>query len=351
VPFTVIPGVLVGTGAGYRRAFAIEMVLVDALGLYAAGRLARTVDRGRQRIRLAYVLAMVVIGPLLLLRFDAVPAVCVLLAAMFAAEGRAGPAAASLGYGTAAKIYPAVLAPLLVLGLAPALGWWRALRRTVPPFLAGFGLTVVPALVISARGVVGSALLYHVRRGVQLESLWANLIELAHLAARLRVSVVARFGAYDVQSSISAALKTLSGVATLAAVAAAAWLVWRRSRAGGGLAPDEWAGAFTVGVFAFMLPTRVLSPQYLIWLAAPMAALAVRAQGRRALWLLAGAATLSQLIFPFRYTQLRHLHGFDIGLLTVRNLLLVAVCWLVVHAFAGAPAARAEAAAAAADST
>jgi hypothetical protein len=351
VPFTVIPGVLVGTGAGYRRAFAIEMVLVDALGLYAAGRLARTVDRGRQRIRLAYVLAMVVIGPLLLLRFDAVPAVCVLLASMFAAEGRAGPAAAALGYGTAAKIYPAVLAPLLVLGLAPALGWWRALRRTVPPFLAAFGLTVVPALLISARGVVGSALLYHVRRGVQLESLWANLVELAHLAAHLPVSVVARFGAYDVQSSISSALKTLSGVATLVAVAAAAWLVWRRSRAGGGLAPDEWAGAFTVGVFAFMLPTRVLSPQYLIWLAAPMAALAAWAQGRGALWLLAAAATLSQLIFPFRYTQLRHLHAFDIGLLTIRNLLLLAVCWLVARAFAGAPAARAEAPAAAADPT
>ena len=78
---------------------------------------------------------MVAVGPLLL-RFDLVPAVCVLLAATMAAEGRFGWAAAFLG-GTAAKIFPGVLAPLLVLGMVPALGWWRSFARTVPPFLAG----------------------------------------------------------------------------------------------------------------------------------------------------------------------------------------------------------------------
>jgi hypothetical protein len=42
---------------------------------------------------------------------------------------------------------------------------------------------------------------------------------------------------------------------------------------------------------------------------------------------------VSQVIFPFRYTQLRRLYPFDIGLLTLRNLLLVAACVLVVRAF------------------
>src|SRR6266542_4320308 len=113
--------------------------------------------------------------PLLVLRFDLIPAVCVLLAAALAAEGRAGPSAAALGYGAAAKLFPAVLAPLLVLGLVPAEGWRRSLRRTVPPFLVTFAVTLVPALIISASGTVGS-LLYHIRRGVQIESLPANLI-------------------------------------------------------------------------------------------------------------------------------------------------------------------------------
>ncbi len=97
--------------------------------------------------------------------------------------------------------------------------------------------------------------------------------------------------------------------------------------------------SYALGTFAFVLPTRVLSPQYLVWLCAPMVGLAAVLAGRRALWTLAGAAVVSQVIFPFRYTQLRRLYPFDIGLLTLRNLLLVAACVLVVRAFARAPAA------------
>ena len=331
VPFTILPALVVGTGGGYRLAFACEMLGVDAVGLWAATRLARVVDPGRRRIPLAYVLAMVAVGPLLVLRFDLVPAVCVLLAAAMAARGRFGWAAAALGYGTAAKIFPGVLAPLLVLGMVPALGWWRSLYRTVPGFLAGFGVTVVQALVLSVRGTADSVL-YHVQRGVQIESLWANLIGIAHLFG-LPARTVYGFGAYDLTSSVSGAAKALSGVATLAALAAAAWLVWRRARATGGLGPADWAGAFTLGTFAFVLPTRVLSPQYLVWLCAPMVGLAAVLAGRRALCTLVAAALVSQVVFPFRYTQLRRLYPFDIGLLTLRNLLLVVACVLVVQAF------------------
>jgi hypothetical protein len=331
VPFTILPALVVGTGGGYRMAFACEMLLVDAVGLWAATRLGRVVDASRRRIPMAYVLAMVAVGPLLVLRFDLVPAVCVLLAAAMAAEGRFGWAAAALGYGTAAKIFPGVLAPLLVLGMVPALGWRRSLVRTVPPFLAGFGLTVLPALALSLRGTADSVL-YHVQRGVQIESVWANLIDLAHLLG-LPATTVYSSGAYDLDSSVSGAAKALSGVATLAALAAAAWLVWRRARARGGLGPADWAGAFTIGTFAFVLPTRVLSPQYLVWLCAPMVGLALVLAGRRALWTLVAAAAVSQVVFPFRYTQLRRLYPLDIGLLTLRNLLLLVACALVVQAF------------------
>jgi hypothetical protein len=331
VPFTILPALVVGTGGGYRLAFACEMLAVDAVGLWAATRLGRVVDGARRRIPLAYVLAMVAVGPLLVLRFDIVPAVCVLLAAAMAAEGRFGWAAAALGYGTAAKIFPGVVAPLLVLGLVPALGWRRSLSRTVPPFLAGFGLTVVPALLLSVRGTADSVL-YHVERGVQIESLWANLIGIAHLFG-LPARTVYGFGAYDLASDVSGVAKALSGVATVAALGAAAWLVWRRARAGGGLGPADWAGAFTLGIFAFVLSSRVLSPQYLVWLCAPMAGLAAVLAGRRALWTLVAAAAVSQVVFPFRYTQLRRLYPFDIGLLTLRNLLLVVACALVVQAF------------------
>jgi hypothetical protein len=336
VPFTILPGLVVGTGAAYRLAFAVEMLAVDAIGLWAAIRLARLTDAGRRRIPLAYIGVMAAVGPLLVLRFDLVPAVCVLLAATLAAEDRTGLAAAALGYGAAAKLYPGVLLPLLVLGLVPALGWWRSLRRTVPAFLVGFALTVVPALALSVKGTLG-AVLYHLKRGVQIESLWASGIGLAHLALGLPARTVAGFGAYDLQSSVSGLAKAVSSAATLATLAAAAWLVWWRSRRAGGLGPADWAGAFAIGVFAFVLPTRVLSPQYLVWLGAPMAGLAARRAGRRALWVLVAAIAISQVIFPFRYTQLRHLVALDVCLLAARNLLLLVAAALTVEAFRRGP--------------
>jgi len=48
---------------------------------------------------------------------------------------------------------------------------------------------------------------------------------------------------------------------------------------------------------------------------------------------------VSQVVFPFRYTQLRRLYPFDVGLLTLRNLLLVLACALVVQAFNRMPTA------------
>jgi hypothetical protein len=64
-----------------------------------------------------------------------------------------------------------------------------------------------------------------------------------------------------------------------------------------------------------------------------MTGLALVLAGRRALWTLVAAAAVSQVVFPFRYTQLRRLYPFDVGLLTLRNLLLLAACALVVVAF------------------
>lgn len=346
LPFTVLPGVLVGTGEHYRFAFALTMLAVDALGLYASARLARTVDRGpagvgepgslgsavvRARIPLAYVLGALALGPVMFMRFDLVPAVCVLLATTFAAARRPGAAAAALGYGAAAKLFPAVLAPLLVLAIVPRLGWVRALLRTVPPFLLAFGVTVVPALAWSAQGTINSAIVYHMDRGVQVESLWANLLAIAHAVGGLPAHTAHQYGAYDIFTPWSPLAKTLSTVATAVALLGACALVWWRAARDRGLAGQAWALAAGIGVLAFMLPTRVLSPQYLIWLMPVAAALVTRAPARSSLWLLAAAGVLTQVIFPFRYTQLRNLEPLEIVLLTARNALLVATAVIMVR--------------------
>ena len=330
VPFTLLPALVVGTGPHYRLAFALVMLAVDAVGLWASFALARTIDGGRARVPVAYVAGSALAGPLLFARFDIVPGVCVLLAAMWAARRRPGLAAAALGYGAAAKLFPVVLAPLLVLGLVPAIGWLRSFARTVPAFLAGFVVTVVPALAISTTGTLTSVIGYHTKRGVQIESLWANVIEVLHVVAKVPAHEQYEYGAFDLASGLSGPAKTLSTLATVALLALAAAVTWRRAQRAGGLKGADWALVFALGVFAFMLPTRVLSPQYLFWLVALCAAAgARRTRPALVLWCLSGPVT--QAIFPFRYNGLRHLRVFEVGLLTMRNALLVAAAVVLVR--------------------
>jgi hypothetical protein len=332
VPFTLLPGIVGGTGAGYRLAFALTMLAVDALGLYLAVRLRRTIDPGRWRIPVAYLVGVFLVGPLLLVRFDAVPAVCVLAAAVLAVEGRVQAAAAALGYGTAAKLFPAVCLPLLVIGVAPALGWGRALKRTLPGFLVALCLPVVPALLLSFDGTVASVLLYHARRGVQVESLWANGIALAHVLGGLDARTVYEFGALHVASGLSSWARALSTPLTLAAVAAAAALVWRRTGLVGPLRGADWTLAFALGLLAFMLPSKVLSPQYLLWLLPLVATLVADEATWPAFWAALAAGPLTQLVFPFRYDRLLRLEAEGVWLLTARNALLVVVAAVVARA-------------------
>jgi Glycosyltransferase family 87 len=345
VPFTLLPALVAGTGAHYRFAFALTMLAVDAVGLLAAFRLGRATGGRRARVPLAYVLATAALGPIAYMRFDYVPAVCVLFAAAFTAERRPTAAAAALGFGTAAKLFPAVLAPLLVLGLVPMLGWRRALRRTVPAFTAALLVPVLPALLISARGTFEWVIGYHLDRGVQIESLWSNAILIAHHVIGLPASVGYEFGAFDLLSPWSPGSKALSGPVTLVALAGVAWLTWQRARRDGGIAPAVVPVVFAAGVLAFILPNRVLSPQYLVWVLPLLAGMVAtvdagqreaasapprKAPALRALWYAVVAALLTQVIFPFRYDQLRDLSVFDTGLLTVRNGLLVAAAAAVV---------------------
>ena len=341
VPFTLFPALLAGTGEHYKLAFGLTMLTVDAIGLGIATRLGQILESdggwwAGWRVALAYLAGTFLAGPLLFTRFDIVPGVCVMLACLLAIQKRPGLAAAALGYGAAAKLFPAVLAPLLVMGLVPAFGWVRSFVRTVPGFLAGFALTVVPALLFSASGTIRSVLLYHASRGVQIESLWANGIDLLHLGAGLPVREVYQFGAFDLGSSLSGPAKSLSGVATLLAIAGAAWLTWRRAdlragQSGGHLEAADWVLVMGLGVLAFMLPTRVLSPQYLIWLGVLAGTVAIpRARGAWVLWALAGA--LTQLVFPFHYDRLRLFQPEGIWLLTARNAALAGIAVVLVRA-------------------
>ena len=126
----------------------------------------------------------------------------------------------------------------------------------------------------------------------------------------------------------------LAGVAlTLAQLAVLAWIWLRRP----GTAEElvRWSAAALV---AFVALGKVLSPQFLIWLA-PLVPLVAGRRGLHAAALLALALVLTQLWFPYRYWDLAL--EFDEAaswLVLARDLVLVGLLVVLVRDGRRAPA-------------
>lgn len=272
-------------------------------------------------------------------RFDhIVPLICLGSIAQFRRAERTGSAAwyAACGALTAAgvlvKIVPGVVLPgaLLVLcALGPRPRW-----RPAAALLTGFSLTLLSLnLVFYAcwgEGYVRS-FTYHLDRGIQLETLYSGVVLAAHGFGQ-PYALVENFGAAHLATPLTPALKLISLLLFLLASAAVAWRFWRRPAPA---TPPDAVQALAVltvtFLLVFLLTNKVLSPQYLLWLGPLFAALyGRRADFGPAMLLLLVICVLSQIIFPFLYTQMLEFHPALVALLNVRNALLLALlAWLL----------------------
>ncbi len=309
LPFVFVPELLGGND--YRGWFVALMVALDVAGFAGALLLARRT--GIWLGAAVWVLGLFLLGPLVYLRLDLIPAVATLFAIERLAAGAVFSSGAFLGFGIAAKLYPLLLLPAAL---------WRVARAR--RFALGVGAVMVLALLPFA-GALGdmwqSVVAYHADRGIQLESSWGGWL----LVASRRGYDVARveaFGTQQLVAGISPLLKTLSSVSVVVALAGASGWVVKRVRRGdvAGLS----AGLY--GVLAVVLFFgSTLSPQYLMWLLALGAAALSFEQGanRMPLLLIGVIAAATQFLFPFNHFGLVNGELAPLLVLIARNLLLL----------------------------
>jgi hypothetical protein len=308
------PYLVTSSLAGYRLAFGLWMG-VFALGTAALGvRMIRQLEgdrAGRSAARHAAWLLFAV-GPLVTIRFDPLPAFLCALAVACVCERRPGLAGAALGVAVATKLYPVILVPPLALAVLGAGDRKGALVLGVATAAAA-ALVVLPFALLAGPGLAAD-LLTHAERPLQLESALAT-----PLLALAGAKVVQSHGSANLIAAGAAALAQLSGVATLAAVALGSWLAYRNARRD--LARAAITGALVVLVGA-VVASKVLSPQYLLWFVPLVVAWPNR--GRVTLSIVLGAAgLLAQVWYPFLYEPLKRLEQPFVGLLALRNLLLL----------------------------
>ena len=313
-------------------------LLTDAAFTGILWHIARTSspDRARPAAVGAWLLAVPVLGATTFARFDLAPGVLAGVAVLLL--GRAPRwAALAAAVATGMKLWPALILPALA---APA----GSRRRVILVVSATGAVLAGAAVLLGGWGRLFSPLIWQADRGLQVESVLATPVMVAWaFGSPAHVVGYSSYYAYEVEGSGVSALLAVSDLLTVLALLAVVTLwarVWRR---GASMGVDSVVWMCLASVSAFLVTSKVLSPQYFLWLL-PLAAasLAVvrdeRASRRLRRWtavlLLAAAAT--HLVFPVLYVHLAIYDQWSAWvavLLAVRNGILV---WLAGRAFAEA---------------
>jgi hypothetical protein len=235
-------------------------------------------------------LAPVLLGTVVLTRFDLWPAALVAGAMALLLGGRSRLGHVLLGVGIAAKVWPVVLAPLTVAYV------WRTRGRRDALWCGGLALGVVlaaglPFFVLSPHGV-WTSFERQLSRPLQIESVGAALIVAAHHVLGTDVVMVSSRGSQNIGGGFASAVGVVQSLVELG-VLVGIWIAFaRRDRT-----REELVRYAAAAVVAFIALGKVLSPQFLIWLI-PLIPLVRR-------WsvalLYAAALVLTQAWFPKHY--------------------------------------------------
>jgi hypothetical protein len=299
LPALVLPALVTGSFGAYRAVFVAEMTLVGAVGVLALdAALGRLGTRGRERTALLAVVALLplLLGGVILTRFDLVPAALVAAAVAAVAAGRLRAAALLVGAGIAVKLYPVVLVPLLGIQ-AWRSGGRRALASTHGLVAAPGAVAYLPFLVLVPTGVLDS-LGRQLGRPLQIESLGAGVLLALHHAFGVPLEWASGSGSQNLTGSGADAIAVIQGIAQAVAVALV-WIAFARGPA----TTDRLVRHAAAAVVAFVALSKVLSPQVLVWLVL-LVPLVGGPRRRRAVVLTVVACALTAGWFPARYWDL-----------------------------------------------
>ena len=275
-------------------------------------------------------LAPLLLGTLVLSRYDAWPAALSVAAIAAIVSGRHRLALAVLAAAVTAKLYPAVLLPLFLAATAARKGG-REAAVSLAVFAAVLAAVLLPFAAASADGL-GASFERQTERPLQVESLGSSLVLAAGQAGSYEPTVVSSFGSQNLFGELPDALATVQTILQALAILAI-WALFLPRRA----SSEALVAAAAAAVAALVAFGKVLSPQFLLWLV-PLVPLAGGGLGLAAGALLAAALLLTHLWFPSRYWELVAFEAGPVWLLVARN-----VCLLGLVAVLAAVTARARA--------
>jgi Glycosyltransferase family 87 len=288
LPVFALPSVF--DGYDYRSIFQYVMLLCD-MGLVVGVAAIAGFWRG-----VAAALAPLALGSVVVSRFDFWPTALAVWAVAFLLRRRPYLSAVFLGTAFAAKLWPAALAPLIVVWLARTSDK-RAAARWLAVAVATAAAWFLPFVVLSPGGV-GHSFHAQLSRPLQIESLGGAILIAIHHATGSSLSVVNSFGSQNLSGTGVHAVELATTIVGLAALLAV-WLMFITA------APtrEQLIASCAAVVAALVAFGKVFSPQFMIWLI-PFVLVVRGLRGAAAGALLYIALVLTQTWFPAHYWDL-----------------------------------------------
>ncbi|MFF6801648.1 glycosyltransferase 87 family protein [Streptomyces sp. NPDC012616] len=246
------------------------------------------------------------LGPTLYARYD-VMVTAVAVGALVAGVRRPAVMGALTGFAALLKVWP-----VLLLAGAVRRRAWGAAAGTAVALSALFALAMPGAFAF---------LTFQRDRGTEVESVGALVL---HVARQFGWpgEVQFRYGSLEFTGPY---VDVVNDVALGFTVLACGWLLLWRWRAAGRLRPHMLAEAAFTAVLLFTVTSRVISPQYLVWLIGLAAVCLCFRDSRMPLpaLLVLAASAVTVLEFPVRFQDVVSSTPLGVGLMVLRNGLLV----------------------------
>ena len=258
------------------------------------------------------------LGPVAVSRIDSVSAVLAILGVVAINRNATGIAAALFTIAGWIKIWPVALFVALIAVFKKRL---QAIivATSISASIIGIGL-------LAGGTKVFGFVLQQQERGIQIESVMATPWMWLAKFGSANIFFDDSIQTNQVSGPLVQELAAVSNYILFVALAITAFLAIRAMRAGHNRTQVFVLAALT-GVLDLIVFNKVGSPQFMIWLAVPLVALMYFSIDKSKVALAMGAAILllTQLVYPVFYIELLGLEILPLGLLTVRNLLLVAL--------------------------
>jgi uncharacterized membrane protein len=260
-----------------------------------------------------------IVGPVFLNTYDLFPALLTIVTVLAFLHGRERATYVLLALAVAAKVFPLVLLPLVMVE-----AWERGGRDAIRRSLAWFGgVLVLVHLPFAVMGPGGLRFSYWVqlRRGLESESFGGGvLLVLDRLGLHSVALHDTAAGSRDVAGTLADAVAVVSSLAVVAAALYVAWVYLHGRR--------DRVLACAAAVTAFVAFNKVLSPQYLTWLVPLVPATGLLASAVLVVALVLTRAEWNRFVLP--HGSVHHWGEVLSWWILARDLVLVSLFGLLV---------------------